>query len=210
MKSLVAGLRLAAASVVAIAVVATFLDTASRSPVNPFNFFGFFTIQSNLLAAAILAATAVMALRGRPSPRWLVVARAAGTTYMVVTGIVYNTLLNGLPGGIELAWANTVLHLLFPVYSLLDWLLVGDKNRLPLRRLGYVAAYPGLWLVVVITRGATDGWVPYPFLDPANGYAPVAGYALAIAIAILAVGAAVFALGSSGLRTRRSARRILG
>jgi hypothetical protein len=42
--------------------------------------------------------------------------------------------------------------------------------------------------VVVIIRGATDGWVPYPFLDPANGYGSVAVYCVIIAIAFAVVG----------------------
>jgi hypothetical protein len=35
------------------AVVATLGDTASRTTVNPFNFFGYFTVQSNHLLAAV-------------------------------------------------------------------------------------------------------------------------------------------------------------
>lgn len=195
-------LRLVAAVAVIAAVTSTFLDTSTRSPVNPFNFFGFFTIQSNLIAAALLAATALMSLRRRRIPATLVILRAAATTYMVVTGIVYNTLLTGLAGGIDLAWANTVLHVVFPVYCLLDWLLFPDTFRIPLRKLGYVAAYPLVWLAVVLVRGATDGWVPYPFLDPSQGYGAVALYAVGIAVAIVGVGALVFTLGSSGLRRR--------
>ena len=48
-------------------------------------------------------------------------------------------------------------------------------------------------LTVVLIRGATDGWVPYPFLDPATGYQSVGGYAVAIAVGFGIIGVAVWA-----------------
>ena len=192
--SSIAALRLGAAALTLIAVAATFLSTASRATINPFNFFGFFTIQSNLLAAAVLAVTAVLVLLGRVVPAWLVLARAATTAYMIVVGLVYNTLLVGLAGGVELPWANTVLHIVFPLYCLLDWALVADRDPLPWRRLWIVLVYPVLWCTVVLLRGATDGWVPYPFLNPVTGYGSVLFYVLLIAVTVITAGALVFGL----------------
>jgi hypothetical protein len=194
MRVVVAVVRIAVVVLVGAAVIATFEGSASREAVNPFNFFGYFTIQSNILLAAILAATVVLGLAGRPVPYWLDVARAAWTTYMIITGLVYNTLLTNLPGGggVVVPWANTVLHVVFPIYALLDWLLVGDRPRLSWRHLWWVAIDPLVWLVVVLIRGATDGWVPYPFLNPANGYLSVFVYVILIAVAVMGVGALVF------------------
>ena len=70
----------------------------------------------------------------------------------------------------------------------LDWLLIGDRKRLPLSRLWLVLIYPATWLTVVLIRGATDGWVPYPFLDPANGYGSIAIVCVGICVAMLLVG----------------------
>jgi len=190
----IAVLRVCAAALTLIAVAATFFSTASRATINPFNFFGFFTIQSNLLAAAALGATAALVLLGRTAPDWLVLARAATTAYMIVVGLVYNTLLAGLAGGVELPWANTVLHIVFPVYCLLDWALLADRGPLPWRRLWVVLVYPVLWCAVVLVRGATDGWVPYPFLNPVTGYPSVLFYVLLIAVTVITAGAAVFGL----------------
>ena len=47
---------------------------------------------------------------------------------------------------------------------------------------------------MILIRGATDGWVPYPFLDPATGYGSVAAYSIAIAAFTVLFGLAVFAL----------------
>ena len=67
-----------------------------------------------------------------------------------------------------------------PLYGVIDWVLFADRPPLPWRRLWLVLIFPLVWLVVVLIRGATDGWVPYPFLDPASGYGSVAVYCLAI------------------------------
>lgn len=90
------------------------------------NFFSFFTIQSNVLAAAVLAYGAVWGLtRGKNAsvePRAYATVLAAATTYMVLTGIVYNVLLRGiaLPQGTTVVWANEVLHVVIPLVMLID------------------------------------------------------------------------------------------
>lgn len=187
-------LRLAMVAAVAVAIVATFIDTASRATINPFNFFGFFTMQSNIITAVVLALAALALLGGRSQAPGLVTARACATTYIVIVGIVYNTLLAGLEGGVSLAWANWVLHVAFPIYAALDWIVVADRAPLPWKRLAVVLGYPFVWIVVVLSRGASDGWVPYPFLDPSLGYGVVALYCLGIFVLTVIVGAAVFAI----------------
>lgn len=192
---LAAVIRLIVALAGGVAIVATLLDTASRATINPFNFFGYFTMQSNILTVVMLLGTALFGFAGkRQSAGWSLF-RACVTSYIVVVGIVYNTLLAGLEGGISLAWANTVLHLVIPVYVALDWIVVRDRAALPWSTLWVVAVYPLVWLAVVLVRGATDGWVPYPFLDPALGYGTVATYCVGIAVATVAVGSLVWWVG---------------
>lgn len=185
-------LRGAIAVLVVVAVVATLVDVTSRTVINPLNFFGFFTMQSNIILTAVyvLSALAPAAL-GEPT-RSLV--RAAATTYIVLVGIVYATLLAPFEeaGGVLVPWANVVLHVVTPIYGIVDWLVFSDRVRLPLHQLWVVLLYPAVWLVVVLLRGATDGWVPYPFLDPGQGYAAVAGYCVVILVAFLVIGAFVF------------------
>lgn len=190
----VAALRALAALLILVAVVATFFDSASRSTINLFNFFGYFTIQSNLIAAVILALTATVAFLGLRESRGLALARGCAVTYMVIVGLVYNTLLSGLAGGAELPWANSILHVWMPLYLALDWVLVGDRRPLPWNRFWIVLVYPVIWLVVILIRGATDGFVPYPFLDPASGYGMVAAFVISIALAIGLFGAVIWAV----------------
>ncbi|MDP1788812.1 MAG: Pr6Pr family membrane protein [Rhodoglobus sp.] len=194
MKFLFASLRAFFGLAGLVSVIATFLDTASRVAINPFNFFGFFTMQSNILTIIVLLAAAASTFAGRPQSKAFLFARACVTTYIVIVGIVYNTLLVGLEGGISLEWANWVLHVSIPIYVALDWIFFGDRAALPWSRFWVVLIYPITWIVVVLARGATDGWVPYPFLDPALGYGVVAGYCVAIAAATAVVGAGVWAV----------------
>lgn len=200
MRVAVASGRFAIAAAVLVAVAATFWT--ARQPVNPLNFFGFFTIQSNLGAAAAEVVAGIGVLRGR-SPAVLL--RAATTTYILLTGVVYNTLLTGVAGGVALPWANTTLHTLVPAAVVLDWIVARDRPALPWRRLPAVIPYPLLWLIVVLVRGATDGWVPYPFLSPSLGCATVAAYCGAITAAVLVFAALVWA--ASRLPVRRRANR---
>ncbi|MER3387740.1 MAG: Pr6Pr family membrane protein [Microcella pacifica] len=193
---IVALVRLAIAALVIAAVAATLADALSRGPVNPFNFFGFFTIQSNIMLTVVLIIAAVQLLRGRPNPAWFLLVRGAVTTFIIIVGLVYVALLAplGAAGGVPVEWANVVMHYVTPIYGLVDWLLVGDRRRLAMRQVVWVLVYPLVWVTVVLIRGATDGWVPYPFLSPETGYASVFGYVAAIVAVFIVIGVIVFAL----------------
>ena len=184
------------AILIAVAITATFIDTASRVAINPFNFFGFFTLQSNILASIVLAVAGIRGLQRGKQTKRLMLARASVTTYLIIVGLVYNTLLVGVPGGggIELGWANAVVHIVSPIYVLVDWVFFADRTAQPWRKFWVVFIYPLVWLAVVLVRGATDGWVPYPFLDPATGYESVALYSVGIAVGVAVFGALVWAL----------------
>ncbi|NIJ04315.1 Pr6Pr family membrane protein [Frigoribacterium faeni] len=195
-------LRLLAALAVVVAVVAQ-LARSVQSPTYQFaNFFGYFTIQSNLVAAVAFVVGAVFLLRRRPAPGWSVLLRAAAATYMVTTGIVYNTLLvdAALANSFNVAWSNDVLHRWVPLFALLDWVVVGDRRPVAWRRLGVLLVYPLVWLVVVLLRGSS--FVPYPFLDVERlGAGGAAIWCVVIAVVIAALGAGAIAV--SRLRVLR-------
>ncbi|CAN5348608.1 Pr6Pr family membrane protein [soil metagenome] len=190
MKLLFAVLRFVAGVATGVAIVATF--AAAEQPVNLFNFFGFFTIQGNIICALVFIVAAAFTFGGHAQSRGLVFARACATTYIVIVGVVYNTLLAGTAGGVAVPWANTVLHSVIPLYAAIDWIFFGDRTPIPWRRFWLVLVYPLVWIIVVLARGGTDGWVPYPFLAPTHGYGMVALYCLAIAIAFAGAGALVW------------------
>jgi hypothetical protein len=207
MRVLVSMVRIALALAILAAVVTTHLDAGSRGPVNPFNLYGYFTIQSNLIAAVVLLIAGIASLAGRTQGLGLSLLRAIATTILVIVGIVYAVLLAplGAAGGVPVPWANVVLHILSPIVIVLDWLLVGDRLRLRLSQIWAILVYPIVWTAVVLIRGATDGWVPYPFLNPAQGYGVVAAYAIAIAAVFAVVGVLVLlASRTPGVLLRRA------
>lgn len=196
MKILFASLRAIAAIAIVVAITAQFLHTASLTTVYPLNFFGYFTNQSNIIAAVAFAISALFIFSKRAQPDWLIYLRALATVVMAIVGIVYNTILvnAGLDDSFNLQWSNDILHIWIPIYAVLDWALFGDRKKLPFDKLWVMLIYPVIWLVVVLIRGASDGWVPYPFLDPATGYASVAVYCLIISAVTILFGYAAYAL----------------
>ncbi|WP_369068867.1 Pr6Pr family membrane protein [Kineococcus terrestris] len=155
----------------------------------------YFTIQSNLLLAAVLAVDVVARLRSRagPSP-WLV---GGATFFVTITGVVYNTLL--VPGGgpeavLLLAGrpSSDLLHAVVPALALLDWVLFRPHGVLSVRRSLVWLVYPFAYSVFAIVRGGlVDSSVRYPywFLDPTEigwGGVGLAFAALLPAFAVLA------------------------
>lgn len=182
---------------------------AAHLPTVLTNFFSFFTIESNVSAAVALTIAAVWSLRHRDAerePRGIAVLLACVSSYMIVTGVVYNMLLRGIPlsQGTTVAWANEMLHVVGPLILLVDVLFAPARRRLGWGALGTIAAFPVAWAAYTLVRAnmivsPTTGepwWYPYPFLNPHNftsGYLVVALYVVGIAAGILTVGAGVIA-----------------
>lgn len=209
------GLRAVAAALALAAIIAQLVRTVGISLESKTeygrhvgtvvtNFFSFFTIESNLAAAVTLLIGAIWAwTRGRDAvvePRWFATLLVCVSTYMIVTGIVYNTLLRGiqlLPGA-TVGWSNEVLHVVIPLFLLADVLFAPRRRALPWSTAWIIVIYPIVWAVYTLLRAplvvspATGNpyWYPYPFLDPhqPGGYLAVVAYIVGIAIAIIGVG----------------------
>lgn len=165
------------------------------------DYFGYFTHLTSLLTSALLLVAGTLALRGRRHPLWLAHARGIAVTCMLLVALVYNLIVPGT--GSAPPWVSVVLHGVFPTLVALDWVLIPDRPMLAWRRLWLVTVYPLVWIVVVLVRGATDGWVPYGFLLPERGGGALVGTILGLLIALLASGALVWSLS----RVRPSAGR---
>lgn len=191
MKALFIVLRLAAALAVVVAVVAQLISSMAAPDFFFFNFFGYFTIQSNLLIAVTFVLGAGFIARGGTQPHWLVVSRGATATYLATTGVVYNLLLaNGPVSDYNVPWSNDILHKWIPLFAVLEWILFGDRTRIAWGRLGLFLVYPVIWLVATLLRG--QGFVPYPFLNVEElGWGVVLLYCLGIAAFIAGMSAVV-------------------
>ncbi|MBC7591114.1 MAG: hypothetical protein H7226_08750 [Salinibacterium sp.] len=88
MKQLFGLLRLVAGLAILAAILGQFVYTAGRATVNPFNFFGYFTIQSNIITMVAFLASAYFILSRKKQPTWVIYLRAVATTIIVIVGIV--------------------------------------------------------------------------------------------------------------------------
>ena len=207
--------RLAGAALILAAVIAQLsvtingaIDNHRDVATTAVNFVSFFTIQANLIAMVTLAIGAFLSWRRTAGdsrePRWFATLLASASTYMIVTGIVYNTLLRGveLPQGTTVPWSNEVLHVIAPLILLLDVLTAPARRGLGWGRLLFFLKDTAASVIYTLIRGpltvnpvtGENWWYPYPFLNPhlvPGGFAGVAGYIVGIAIAIVAVGALV-------------------
>ncbi len=219
--------RILVAGVVAAAVIAQGFSTIGAAaaqgehvPTATANFFSYFTILSNLATAGVLGwaglARLPRARRDAPDPRGLLALFVCATTYMLITGAVYNLLLRATSIGPDTVdWANEVMHVAAPLYLLVD-LLFGTGHRMPRWRTAPAAAvFPVVWIVYILVRAPlvtapftdTPYWYPYPFLDPYGpaGWTGVVSYIVAIAAGIVAVAFAVVAV--LRIRARRRVTR---
>lgn len=154
------------------------VDLSSRGVLDPLHYFSYFTIDSNLLAAAVFLILA--ARRGERSAGFEMV-RGVAVICMTVTGIVFTVLLSGTDVDTAIPWVNDVVHSIMPIVVAVDWLLDPPRTRLTYRQGLTWVIYPAIWLVYTLVKGPIVDKYPYPFLDPVNGgYGTVAIYCVAI------------------------------
>lgn len=182
--------RIVVGSAVIAILIYAYALRITAGDANPFDYFGYFTNQTSLIAAGVLIGTGCLAVSGRPVPPWLTLVRGLVVAYLIIVGVIYNVLVPGT--GSAPPWVSVLLHVVFPVVVALDWLLVGDRPRLPWHRLWALLPYPLVWLLVVLLRGVTDGWVPYGFLLPERGPVSLILHIVGLLAAVLLAGALVW------------------
>jgi len=183
--------RVALAVLTLVALGVQFESTAAGSAFKSVNFFSFFTVLSNLLAAFIFLYLAAFGRRTRPFP--VAFLRGMSTFAMTVTFIVFALLLQGLQEELQttIPWVDTVLHRVMPIAVMADWLIDPPHHRIPLRAALSWLGYPVVYMVYTLIRGEIVDWYPYPFMD-ANKH----GYdGLAVNFGVMFAGFVAVALG---------------
>lgn len=150
-------------------------ETLVSAAVKSVEFFSYFTILSNILAAVALTAPLVA-----PSSRlaaWSEESgpRAAIATYLAITAVVYHTMLAWQwdPQGLRKV-SDTVLHTITPIAFLLDVALRGGRGPARWIVAAKAMAFPALFGVWTLVHGALTTWYPYPFMNVAKrGYPKV-------------------------------------
>ena len=175
----------ASLAALALAAIVTQLVLHVAASHSVLNFFSYFTNLSNLVAASVLLLCACNVFSS--SKESMTLARYVSVVNMTVVGLVFAVLLRNSDLGALLPWVNFILHYVMPVAVVLDWLVIPPAPKLRSNSHFLALLFPALYLAYVLLRGASTGWYPYPFLNPANvgGYGGVATYSLGIAITFL-------------------------
>lgn len=174
------------------------------------NLWTHFTYESNLIAGVVLILGATVFGRYR-NPAWWDVIRGLAVISLLLTGVVYATLLDGFYNPFttsEHTWASSVMHQLIPVVMLLDILIVPLGPRTPRWNVVLYIIFPLVYLSLTLLRGHETGYYPYDFLDPGeygNGYTGVLTICGALLLAFIATGLAI--IGYS--RVRRTPGRLM-
>jgi hypothetical protein len=186
-------LRLAMASLIAVALVAQLAIGLSRSGLTVVNFFSYFTVLSNTLAVVVLV---LLASRpGRDASRVFAVFRGGVTVYMGVTGLIYAVLIAPVAGdvGVPEPWIDWVIHVMGPIAVVADWIFEPPPVQIPGLSLWLWPLFPAAYLGYSLIRGPLVDWYPYPFLDPAEGgYQEVTMWSGVVLAAILVLSYACY------------------
>lgn len=150
-------------------------ETLATLPAKTVEFFSYFTILSNTLAAITLAAPLIA-----PASRLALWAEQAGpraaiATYLAIIAVVYHTMLAHTwdPQGLRLV-ATTLNHTITPAAFLLDLALRGGQGEARWIAALKSMAFPALFGVWTLAHGALSSFYPYPFMDVTKrGYSAV-------------------------------------
>lgn len=192
---------LVAAATLAVALFTQIFDQIHHQAFVPEEYFSYFSIQTSIANMVVLTITGLHQLQSHTDSPALVGLRHSLVAYAVVTGSVYNLLLRDLPAEpgafvSTVPFPNEVLHVVIPVYLVVDWILSPHGAALPWRSMAIGLVYPLAWLGGTLVRGDLTGWYPYAFLNPtsAAGWSGVGAHVVGIALLITALLAAGFML----------------
>ncbi len=192
MRKILPYLRLATAFGLAISIVWQVTDRLLNNVFRAGEYFAFFTIQSSMIAAVVLALAGMRELQGKADTKVLTIARLSTSTFAIVVLVVYNALLRGtqvLPGEPDFGYVwpvppNEILHVWAPIFIVLDFALSITVTKLKFKQVFWILVFPMAWLTFTIIRGIVTDWWAYWFLNP-NLEAGVMGVVTFILIIIV-------------------------
>jgi hypothetical protein len=129
-------------------------------------YFSYFTIQTNIIVAVCYT---VLLLK--PGSRWgnffsRQQTLAAITVYILIVGLIYNTILRFTwsPEGLQRI-VDELLHSVIPVLALIYWIVFTSKNQLQWKSILPWLIYPFAYIFYVLIRGSLSAFYPYPFIN---------------------------------------------
>src|SRR5688572_20631270 len=129
-------------------------------------FFGYFTIDTNILCALFLTFVALQSKSRLGRFFRKATTATALTVYITIVGVTYNILLRNTwnPQGMQ-KLVDELLHSVIPVYFVLFWFIFVPGKDLKWKDAFPWLIYPILYMVYAIILGAITMFYPYPFVD---------------------------------------------
>lgn len=129
-------------------------------------FFGYFTIDTNILCALFLTFIALQNKSRLGIFFRKATTATALTVYITIVGLTYNILLRNTwnPQGMQ-KLVDELLHSVIPVYFILFWFIFVPGKDLKWKNAFPWLIYPILYMVYAIILGVITKFYPYPFVD---------------------------------------------
>lgn len=156
-------------------------------------YISYFTILTNLLVA-ICCTT----LLWKPGNKFFSGQKTltAITVYILIVGIIYNSILRFLwkPEGLQ-RLVDELLHTVIPIMFFIYWIAFVTKNKLNWHVIFPWLIFPLVYMIFVLVRGTSSGFYPYPFINADElGFKKVIFNAAGITMAFAAVSLVLVAI----------------
>lgn len=152
-------------------------------------YFTFFTILTNLLVALCFT----YLLFNPKSKPGIFFSKSTTLTaisvYIIVVGMVYNLILRFLwsPKGLQFI-VDELLHTVIPILCIIFWWKYARTKALKWKDAYPWLIYPLVYIFIILIRGASSGFYPYPFIDVNTiGYAKVFLNSAILAVCFLGI-----------------------
>ena len=153
-------------------------------------FFSYFTILSNIMVAVSTTAFFLFPRSKMSNFFKKPFIISAITVYIFMVGVGYNLLLRGTwnPQGWHRV-SDEIMHVVDPILFVLYWYFFVPKKSLQSKYVVLWVAWPAVYSVFMLIRGAIDGFYPYSFLDPYKlGYPKMLLNMVGVGIAFIVTG----------------------
>lgn len=151
-----------------LVVISVLIFDLGRTNFQIFNYFSFFTNQCIFIFACVFLYLG-FANKGILQKPNVDSVRGALVAYMLIVAGLYAVLLSKIDDPSRVLWIDFIYHKLLPGTALISWIIFPPAKSLKYSNISVWLAYPLLFVIFTLIRGAVTNWYPYYFFDPSTG-----------------------------------------
>jgi len=119
--------------------------------------FRYFTIQSNFLVMLV----AIFYYTMKENKPFFKLLSTIALFNIIVTGVVFHTLLNEFSGSFLVELQHTFVPILYIIFY-----FVVLKKGIEVKKFWILMIYPTIYFIIFFIQGFFTNWYPYPFMNP--------------------------------------------